>query len=132
MEQKTGRGGGLPAPEARASPEAYVTKDGSAIRELVHPAFTPGLGVSLAEAVVEAGGRTIPHFHTVFDEIYYCLEGEGVLYVEDEPRAFVPGGYHLMPRGAAHYLAAATRLRLLCVCSPAYSHEGTVLLDGPA
>ena len=110
-------------------PEAYVTKDGSRIRELVHPLFAPGLGMSLAEAEVAAGGRTRAHFHTSFDEIYYCLEGAGVLYVNGEALPFSPGVYHFMPKGSTHYLSATTKLRLLCCCSPAYTHEDTVLLE---
>lgn len=109
-------------------PEAYVTKDGSTVRELAHPLFVPGLGMSLAEAVVEAGGKTETHFHTSFDEIYYCLEGAGVLYVNSEPHPFFPGVCHLMTKGAAHSLTATTKLRLLCLCCPAYSHEETILL----
>lgn len=109
------------------APQPYVTKDGSTIRELVHPARWPGLGMSLAEAVVEAGGSTLRHVHTSFDEIYYCLEGTGVLYVDDAPGSFEPGDYRLIARGSSHYLTATTKLRLLCVCCPGYTHEATVL-----
>ena len=115
---------GVPLP----APDAYVTKDGSRIRELVHPMFSPGLGVSLAEAVVEAGGKTEAHFHTAFDEIYYCLEGAGILHVNGKSHPFSPGVYHLILKGSTHFLTATTRLRLLCICSPAYSHEETVLV----
>ena len=109
-------------------PEAYVTKDGSLIRELAHPLFVPNLGMSLAEAVVEAGSSTEAHFHTDFDEIYYCLEGTGILHVNEELFSFSPGEYHLMAKGSVHFLTATTRLRLLCVCSPAYAHEGTIMV----
>ena len=109
------------------APEPYVTKDGSRIRELLHPAFLPGLGMSLAEAVVEAGQSTERHYHTAFDEIYYCLEGEGVLYINDAAHPFSPGSYYLLPKGATHYLAAAAKLRLLCVCCPGYTHDETVI-----
>lgn len=109
-------------------PKVYVTKDGSRIRELANPLLVPGLGMSLAEAVVEPGESTIPHFHTDFDEIYYCLEGAGVLYVNDAPHPFSPGAYHLMRKGAKHFLTATTRLRILCACCPAYTHEETVTL----
>lgn len=110
-------------------PERYRTKDGSMIRELMNQSVHPGLGMSLAEAVVEAGGRTAEHRHADFDEIYYGLEGEGTLYVDGRPFAFGPDSCRLMPRGAAHYVEAVTRLRFLCACCPGYSHEGTVLLD---
>lgn len=45
------------------SPVCYVTKDKSGIRELLNAAIFPGLGVSLAEATVEARGCTEAHFH---------------------------------------------------------------------
>ena len=110
-------------------PDAYITKDKSLIRELFHPAFMPGLGVSLAEAVVESGTSTERHFHTSFDEIYYCLEGAGVLYINGAPHTFSPGAHYLLSKGAWHYVTATTRLTFLCVCCPGYSHEETVLAD---
>lgn len=106
----------------------YVTKDASVIRELLHPSFVPGLGMSLAEAVVEAGGATLCHTHTDFDEIYYCLEGSGILYRDGEAIPFHKDGFHLLPKGTSHSLLAHTRLRLLCVCCPGYTHEKTILL----
>ena len=110
------------------TPQAYVTKDLSTIRELLHPSRVPGLGVSLAEAVVEAGGQTAEHYHGSFDEIYYGLEGHGTLYINGTPQAFGPHSYVLLPKNARHYLKASTRLRLLCVCCPGYTHEETVLV----
>lgn len=110
-----------------AVPKPYVTKDGSLIRELLHPSLLPGLGMSLAEAVVEAGKRTERHFHMTFDEIYYCLEGAGVLYINDVSHPFSPGSYYLMPKGSSHYLTATIKLRLLCVCCPGYTHDETVI-----
>ncbi len=109
------------------APEAYVTKDKSLVRELLHPSFVPGLGMSLAEAVVEAGAVTAEHRHTAFDEIYYGLEGEGTLVIDGAPHDFGPHRYFLLPGGCRHYLRAATRLRLLCVCCPGYTHGETVL-----
>ncbi|MDR1709457.1 MAG: cupin domain-containing protein [Candidatus Accumulibacter sp.] len=109
------------------NPQAYVTKDESLIRELLHPNDIPGLGMSLAEAVVEAGARTAAHRHPGFDEIYYGLEGEGTLHIDGQPHAFSPHRYYLLPRGALHWLQADTHLRLLCICCPGYTHEGTML-----
>ncbi|GHU06267.1 hypothetical protein FACS1894158_12170 [Betaproteobacteria bacterium] len=105
----------------------YITKDQSLIRELLHPKDIPGLGMSLAEATVEAGGITARHRHPEFDEIYYGLEGEGILYIDDQPHPFTPHSYYLLPRNTWHWLKAGSRLRLLCACCPGYTHEGTVL-----
>lgn len=110
-------------------PSEYVTKDLSAIRELLHPDRIPGLGVSLAEAVVEESCSTIRHYHIESDEIYYCLEGEGTLYINEKEYEFSTGKYYLIPKNASHLLTAKTRLRLLCICHPPYSHEQTVLIE---
>lgn len=112
-------------------PEPYVTKDASLVRELVHPAFVPGAGMSLAQAEVAAGSATEWSLHTTFDEICYCLEGAGVLHVNDKTFPFFPGACHYLPKGSWHHLVATTTLKLLCVCCPAYSHEETVLAGDP-
>jgi hypothetical protein len=44
---------------ACASLATYITKDGSIIRELMHPAVHGGNNVSLAEAIVPAGVETL-------------------------------------------------------------------------
>ena len=108
-------------------PKEYITKDASFIRELLNAEVFSGLGMSLAEAVVEPSGKTIPHSHANCDEIYYCLEGEGALFINGEAFPFSPHRYYLLPRNSVHSLAAETRLRLLCICCPGYAHEDTRL-----
>jgi mannose-6-phosphate isomerase-like protein (cupin superfamily) len=107
--------------------QEYITKDASMIRELLNASVVPGLGMSLAEAIVEAGKSTHAHHHRDCDEIYYCLEGRGTLTINGEAFAFATGDFYLLPKGATHGLHAAERLRVLCICCPGYSHEGTVL-----
>ena len=109
-------------------PLEYVTKDFSLIRELLNADVIPGLGLSLAEAVVEAGQSTVAHYHQGFDEIYYCLEGEGTLHINERIFACCPDRFYLLPKGSVHFLEAASRLRVLCICCPGYSHEHTVLV----
>ena len=120
-------------PEAGKQREAYLTKDLSLVRELLHPAAAElrhlDLGMSLAEAVVEESALTASHRHEGFDEIYYCLEGAGVLYLGGEEHEFFPHSFYLIPRGTPHHLKAITRLRLLCVCAPGYTHEDTIVLE---
>ena len=47
----------------RADVEAYVTKDGSVIRELMHPNVHGNSNASVAEAVVAAGQTTSLHMY---------------------------------------------------------------------
>jgi hypothetical protein len=49
--------------------ESFVTLDGSAIRELAGPAWTPVRNQSLAEATLPVGGETAEHYHPRAEEI---------------------------------------------------------------
>lgn len=55
---------------------AYVTKDGSEMRELIHPVLHGGQHQSLAEASVPPGSRTQLHRHRMTDEIYHVTAGK--------------------------------------------------------
>ena len=108
---------------------AYVTRDGSEIREWVPPG-TPGRRQSLAEATVPAGGSTLAHFHRVSEEIYLVTSGSGRLRVGEETRAIAAGDCVAIPPGTVHRLWADAEAPLVVVCScvPPYSHEDTVLV----
>lgn len=110
---------------------AYVTKDGSSIRELMHPATHGNARQSLAEAIVPPGGATRSHRHHESEEIYHVLAGAGWMTLGEEEFAIATGDTVLIPPGVSHHLRNPGRepLRLLCACSPAYRHEDTEILD---
>ena len=111
---------------------SYVTKDKSTIRELFHPGTTPVKGVSVAEATVDPGRDTESHRHLQSQEIYYILEGDGEMRLGGE--AFKIKRYDgiLIPPGTPHFVknSGKSTLRMLCICSPPYSHEDTLLEPG--
>jgi len=120
-----------------ADREAFTTLDGSTIREVCGPAWTPARNQSLAEATVPAGGETIPHYHRTSEELYFFTAGRGRLRVGEEIRDVAPGDCAVIPPGVEHQLwcTGEEPLVLLCCCAPAYSHEDTVLTGatpGPA
>ena len=113
---------------------AYVTKDGSEIRELIHPAHHGGQYQSLAEAIVPPGAKTLLHRHHRTEEIYHVTAGWGRMTLGAETLQVVPGDSILIPPGTPHCIEAqgSEPLRILCCCSPAYTHEDTELLStGP-
>ena len=61
--------------------EPYVTKDGSLIRELMHPNAHGNKNQSLAEATIKAGATTESHRHRTSEEIYYIIEGTGIVII---------------------------------------------------
>ena len=114
----------------RSSLEAYVTRDGSEIREWVSPG-TPGRRQSLAEATVAAGGSTLAHYHRESEEVYLVTSGSGRLLLGSEEQAIGPGDCVVIPPGTVHRLWAdpGAPLVVVCSCVPPYSHEDTVLVD---
>ena len=102
--------------------EPFVTKDGLTIRELHRTAEQ-----SLAEATLEPDQATERHYHRASEEIYFVLKGSGRMEVDDDTRMIRPGDAVLIPPGAWHSLDnnGSSELRILCCCSPPYSHDDT-------
>ena len=111
---------------------SYVTKDNSTIWELYHPGSSPVKDVSVAEALVEPGRVTELHRHQRSQEIYYILEGEGEVRIGNEEFRVKRHDAILIPSGTPHCVKnnGRSELRMLCVCSPPYSHEDTLLEPG--
>ena len=110
---------------------AFITKDGSEIRELLAYRNSGIRNQSLAEATLPLGGSTQEHFHPVSEEIYFITHGTGRIKIEAEMRDIRAGDAIAIPPGLKHKLwnTGAEPLRLLCCCAPAYEHEDTVITE---
>jgi len=110
---------------------AFITADGSSIRELAGTPSGNSVNQSLAEAVVPPGGATIAHLHRRSEEIYLFTAGSGRMRLGDEERSVRAGDCVVIAPGTEHKLWAEDTepLMLLCCCAPAYSHDDTVLLE---
>lgn len=109
---------------------AFITKDGSEIRELLAYRNSCIRRQSLAEARVPVGGSTAPHYHPQTEEIYFILEGQGRMQLDDQTSEVGPGDAIAIPPGARHQITNTgdVPLHLLCCCTPAYEHDDTVLV----
>ena len=109
---------------------AYVTKDGSEIRELMHPAIHGNARQSLAEAIIQPGEKTQLHRHQVSEELYHVTQGNGIMSLGETSLHIGVGDTVLIVPGVAHCVQATggSPLHILCCCSPAYSHEDTEML----
>lgn len=118
----------------REQREAFITADGSSIRELVGVPSGNAANQSLAEAVVPRGKATIAHLHRQTEEIYLFTDGRGRMRLGEEERPVRAGDCVVIPPGVAHKLWASRDqpLVLLCCCAPAYSHADTFLLEDEA
>src|SRR3982751_4879018 len=95
---------------------AFITKDGSEIRELLAHRNSAIRHQSLAEARLLPGGSTQEHYHPQAEEIYYIPHGTGRMRIEGEIRDVQPGDAIAIPPGQKHKLwnTGAETLRLLC------------------
>lgn len=108
----------------------YTTKDASQIRELMHPRHHASQHQSLAEAIVHVGKTTTRHCHHKSEELYFILQGEGLMTLDEEQFMVKPQDTVCIPPGTAHCIknTGDKPLHILCSCSPPYSHEDTELL----
>jgi len=110
----------------------FVTKDGSLIRELMHPATHGNRNQSFAEASVPPGVTTHLHRHRLSEEIYHVTAGSGMMTLGERRFAVTVGDTICIPPGTAHNIhnSGSDDLRILCACAPPYAHADTELLDG--
>lgn len=109
---------------------AYTTKDGSTIRELMHPSVHGNSHQSLAEATVPPGQTTALHRHRQSEELYHVTAGHGLMQLGDNKFEIRPGDTIAIPPGTAHAVEnfGSEPLIILCCCSPPYSHDDTELV----
>ena len=110
--------------------DPYVTKDGSTIRELMHPDRHGVVNQSLAEAIIPVNSTTKRHYHLLTEELYYVTSGEGLMMLGDSQFSVTRGDTICIPPGTEHCIQNTGKhdLVILCSCSPAYSHSDTVLV----
>lgn len=111
--------------------EAFITADGSSIRELAGIPTGNAANQSLAEATVPPGSTTIEHYHRTSEEIYLFTSGMGRMHLGEQEGPVRAGDAIVIPPGTRHKLVntGPEPLVLLCCCSPPYSHDDTVLVD---
>ena len=113
---------------------AFITKDGSEIRELLAYRNSAIRNQSLAEARLKAGASTQEHYHSRTEEIYYITHGRGSIRLDGKVRHVKAGDAIAIPPGHKHKLwnTGKTTLRLLCCCAPGYEDADTTITErGP-
>jgi len=108
----------------------FETRDGSEIRELMHPAVHGNRRQSLAEARVAPGQTTALHRHQASEELYHVTAGEGLMTLGEARFPIRPGDTVAIAPKTAHCVhnPGPATLVMLCCCSPPYSHADTELL----
>jgi mannose-6-phosphate isomerase-like protein (cupin superfamily) len=100
----------------------FVAGDNTILREILHP-DKQGLHFrySLAHAVVKPGEVSLPH-RLATSEVYYILEGTGIMQVDDKKAEVGPGSTVYIPPHSVQSIrnTGRTDLKFLCMVDPAW------------
>jgi len=105
--------------------EEFTAGDGSQLRELLHPDKADiAIRYSLAHAIVKPGQTTMLHCLKT-PEVYYIMEGEGIMYINEESSRVHPKTAIYIPPGSKQYIhnTGKTDLVFLCIVDPAWRRE---------
>lgn len=105
--------------------------DGTLLSEILHPKNDPvGMNFSLAHAMLREGEASLPHRLMESVEVYYILEGEGVMHIGDEVREVSGGDAIYIPPGCVQYIENSGKgcLSFLCIVSPPWRGEDEELV----
>ena len=100
----------------------------SEIRPLIDRTTSAITQCSLAEEVLPPGCVVTPHHHHQLEEIYYIIEGRGVMTVGDDVREVSAGDAVYIPRENRHTLAntGTEAMKILLVCGPAFFYSDEI------
>lgn len=108
----------------------FTAGDETILRECLHPASSPcKTSYSLAHAVVFPGKESLPHILKT-SEVYYILDGEGIMHIDSEISNVVKDDVIYIPPGAVQYIKniGSKKLRFLCIVDPAWKVEDEEIL----
>ena len=111
--------------------KSFITKDTAEIREILSPCNSSIKNQSLAEARIATGKTTEEHYHIRMEEIYYILRGRGKMCIENDISNIEAGDGIVIHPGKRHWIRneGTGDLVFLCCCTPAYTHEDTILIS---
>lgn len=110
--------------------EQFMAGDATYLRELLHPDKAElAIRYSLAHALVRPGKTSIRH-RLRTSEVYYILQGEGLMHINDETEAVQPGRAIYIPPQALQYIknTGSVDLEFLCIVDPAWRQEDEEVL----
>ena len=105
--------------------------EGTSIKQHFHPHNTlNGIRFSLAEFTLEVGKKSCPH-KLKSSEVYFILEGKGVLHVNDEIFEMAKGDSAYIPPMSRQFIenSGEVDLRFLCIVDPAWKAEDEIILQ---
>ncbi|MCK4596367.1 cupin domain-containing protein [candidate division WOR-3 bacterium] len=108
----------------------FIAGDNTILRELLHPGKEDlKIHYSLAHAVVKPGDTSKTHTLKT-SEVYYILEGQGIIFIDDESAEVHYGQVIYIPPNSVQYIRNTGKndLKFLCIVDPAWTPEDEEIL----
>lgn len=108
----------------------FIAGDNAILRELLHPDKEEiNLRYSLAHVVVKQGETSLRH-KLKYSEVYYILEGKGIMYIDHESVEVHSGQAIYIPPNAIQCIKNIGHgdLKFLCIVEPAWRPEDEEVL----
>lgn len=108
-----------------------IAGDKTILREIIHSRETGGkIRYSIAHAMVKPGESSVPHI-LKSTEVYYILEGEGVMFIDDKSAEVRSGQAVYIPSNAKQWIknTGNSELKFLCIVDPAWKAEDEEVLE---
>lgn len=112
--------------------EYFRAADGTLLCELLHPDNEDlDMGFSLAHAILRRGEASEPHRLRESVEVYYIMEGEATMHIDDESFTVKEGDTIHIPAGAIQYIenTGESELSFLCIVSPPWHRDDEDVLE---
>ncbi len=107
----------------------FMAGDNTKLRELLHPDKADlKLRYSLAQASLPPGLISLRHSLRT-SEVYYIIQGKGIMHLDDETAKVFPGQVIYIPPGAVQYIENSGQedLIFLCIVDPAWRKEDEIV-----
>ena len=105
--------------------EEFFAGDNTIHRQLLHPDKADlDIHYSIAHAVLHPGKASQPH-RLKTSEVYYILEGEGIMHINDGSEKVHAGQVIYIPPHAKQWIenSGTSDLKFLCIVDPAWREE---------
>jgi mannose-6-phosphate isomerase-like protein (cupin superfamily) len=103
----------------------FTANDGCCIREVLHPKNDP-IDLPFSFAIAEVAPRSSTYRHRLQQlEVYYILQGRGVVHVDDETRELTIGDAVYIPPKRVQWIenTGAELLRFAAIVAPPWQSE---------
>ena len=111
--------------------ETILGTEGTRIKQYFHPHNTlNGIGYSLAQFTLEPGKKSL-HHKIKSSEIYYILEGDAALIVDDLTYQLKKDDSIYVPPMSEQHIenTGVEDLRFLCIVEPAWKPDDEIILE---